>query len=124
MTRTMVCIRCPFGCEMTVDVQGQDVHVTGNRCKRGVEYAREECFAPKRMVTAVVRTDSAALPWLPVKTATPVDKAVTRSVAANIHRLRVSAPVEMGQVVCEDIDGHGTRLVATRSLPLTAEAKG
>ena len=50
----ITCINCPVGCRMEVVHEGETViSVTGNTCKRGDTYARQECVAPLRMVTAV-----------------------------------------------------------------------
>ena len=36
MKRTITCIGCPMGCQVTVDYDGEDIHsVTGNTCRRG-----------------------------------------------------------------------------------------
>lgn len=56
----MICIACPLGCRLTVASKGGDeVSVSGDRCPKGEVYAREELLAPRRTVTAVVRTGSA-----------------------------------------------------------------
>ena len=40
MEQMITCINCPIGCRMTVNVDnGQVVSITGNGCKRGIEYA-------------------------------------------------------------------------------------
>ena len=58
--REMVCIACPIGCRLSVErAEGDAVSVAGNRCPKGEVYAREELLAPRRTVTAVVRTGSA-----------------------------------------------------------------
>ena len=34
--RNLICIGCPMGCELNVEIEGkQVVSVTGNTCKRG-----------------------------------------------------------------------------------------
>lgn len=55
MEHLITCINCPVGCRMQVTVEnGEVTGVSGNSCNRGVTYAKQECVAPMRMVTAVV----------------------------------------------------------------------
>ena len=66
--QTITCISCPVGCRMTVTLDnGVFVSVTGNTCKRGEVYAKQECVAPQRMVTAVIPVKGSKTP-LSVKT--------------------------------------------------------
>ena len=55
-TKTMNCIMCPMGCEMTVTLEdGKFVSVTGNSCPRGAKYAETEVTDPRRMLTTTIR---------------------------------------------------------------------
>ena len=55
MEQQITCINCPVGCRLQVVVENGEVKsVTGNSCNRGITYAKQECVAPRRMVTAVV----------------------------------------------------------------------
>jgi hypothetical protein len=68
----MICIACPPGYRRTVaKTENGELRVSVNRCPKGEVYAREEILSPKRIVTAVVRTDSAAYPYVPVRPDTP-----------------------------------------------------
>ena len=43
MKKDMTCVACPLGCQITVELEGNEViSVTGNTCKRGDAYARTE----------------------------------------------------------------------------------
>ena len=73
MTRELICIGCPMGCELTVEVEdGKAVSVTGNTCGIGKKYAETEVSAPTRMVTTTVMADNGKP--VPVKTRTAVPK--------------------------------------------------
>ena len=40
MTRDLVCIICPRGCNLKVELEGKEIKgVTGNGCPRGLQYA-------------------------------------------------------------------------------------
>ena len=39
----LVCIGCPLGCNLSVQLRGAEViDINGNTCKKGAEYARKE----------------------------------------------------------------------------------
>lgn len=116
MEQTITCISCPVGCRMTVVIQdGQFVSVTGNTCKRGEAYARQECIAPQRMVTAVIPVQGAAMP-LSVKTRTPIPKEKISACMQALSALAITAPVRAGEVVLPDVCGTGVDIIATKTV--------
>lgn len=109
---------------MTVSVGGAagspgeaapEITVTGNRCPRGEAYGREEMLAPKRILTAVVPTDSAEFPFAPVRTDHAIRREKVNELLAVLYGRLVSLPVREGHVLMEDFDG--ARVVVTRTLP-------
>ena len=43
--RELICIGCPLGCMLTVEMnEGAVVNVTGNTCPRGKVYAEKEVY--------------------------------------------------------------------------------
>lgn len=114
--RELVCIACPIACRLTVSTpRAGEVKVTGNRCPRGESYGREEVLAPRRILTAVVPTDSAQFPCAPVRTDRAIGRAMVPQLLRELYARKVSLPVRQGQVVIEDFDG--ARVVFTRTLP-------
>lgn len=111
------CICCPLGCrvEVALDENGQVTDVSGYTCKRGRDYAAQEAVAPERMVTAVLCA-SGCLEPVSVKTGRPVPKAAMRDVLAAVAALELTAPVEAGDVLIEDVCGTGVAIVATKSV--------
>ncbi len=110
----MTCIVCPIGCRLTVKVAGGAVEVTGNGCRRGLEYARQEAVDPQRVLTAVVAVAGSEQP-LPVKTARPIPKDKLFAAMAEVKTLRPQPPIRVGQVLKEDLAGTGVSLVATKN---------
>ncbi|MCE5343187.1 MAG: DUF1667 domain-containing protein [Eubacteriales bacterium] len=116
MDKVITCINCPVGCRMTVNVEnGEVTGITGNSCKRGVEYAKQESIAPKRMVTAVVTVEDRKMP-VSVKTRTAIPKEKIFDCMRAIEALRLTPPVRMGDVVCPDVCGTGVDVIATKSV--------
>ena len=117
MEQTITCINCPVGCRMSVSLSenGEFLSVTGNTCPRGASYARQECTAPERMITAVIMVCGSSTP-LSVKTSRPVPKALSRDVMNELGSVHVTLPVRSGQIILPDVLGTGSDIIATRSL--------
>ncbi len=116
MEKTLTCINCPIGCQITVEVEGdQVVQVKGNVCKRGLDYAKQEAVAPRRMVTAVVNVPGCEIP-LSVKTASPIPKEKIFDCMKAIAAAKIEAPVKMGDIICKDVCATGVDVVATRDV--------
>ena len=112
----LTCICCPMGCNLRAELDGDSIlSVTGNGCKRGDEYARQECIAPVRVITASVPVVGGKLARVSVKTAAPVPKDRIFDVMDAIRRISAQAPVAIGDVLCENIANTGANLVATRN---------
>ncbi len=121
-TYTYLCIGCPFGCRLELDESedGEIVEVRGNSCKKGEEFAKQEHIDPRRLVTTTVAVDGALWPRLPVKTTNEVPKLLVHDVCRALMRVRVQAPVVVGQVILADVLGTGADVVATRTMPACA----
>lgn len=118
MHERLTCIRCPRGCALvaTVGEGGVVTDVSGNACRRGVEYARAEIACPLRTVTTTVPVEgSRALRMLPVRTAGEVPRARVLDVVRELASVRAQAPVKVGDVVLRDAAGTGVDVVATAS---------
>ncbi len=112
------CIACPIGCRLTVEIQEEgEVSVTGNRCPKGAVYGEEEMLSPKRVVTAVVRTDSRVFPYIPVRTDKPLPRALIPGLIGELNLQSVRLPAARGTVLIEDYRGSGVNIVLTRTLP-------
>ncbi len=112
----ITCINCPVGCRLSVELKdGQVVSVTGNSCKRGEIYARQECVNPMRMVTAVIPVEGSAQP-LSVKTRTPIPKNRIADCMAVLSGVKLKAPIAAGTTVVPDVCGTGVDVIATKSV--------
>lgn len=117
--RKITCIVCPMGCQLNITFDGDKIDtISGNRCKRGIAYAQEECIAPRRMLTTTVKVTGGLHPLVPVKTERPVPKQLILQCMEEIRRLRVSAPVKVGDILLENVCGTGVNVVASGNNPL------
>jgi CxxC motif-containing protein len=120
MTETVeiTCINCPIGCDVTLDVEnGEIVRIEGANCPAGEAYVREEYHNPTRILPTTARVTGGVLPLVPVKTNKPMPKGKLEAAMREIAKVELEAPVELGDVVIEDILGTGVDIVATRDLP-------
>ena len=115
MIKSLICIGCPMGCQLTAELKnGAVVSVSGNTCKRGADYARKECVAPMRTVTSTVRLADGRI--LPVRTAGDVPKERVFAVAAALNTIHPAAPLSLGDVVIADVCGTGVDVIATKNI--------
>ena len=112
MIYRFTCIVCPLSCAVEVEVRdGKVIDVRGHTCPRGKEWAIEEITNPKRVVMSVVPVEGGAIPTVSVKTAEPVPKEKIPELMRFLAKLRLKAPVKIGDVVAE---WEGIKIVATR----------
>lgn len=114
-TRNLTCIVCPKGCELTVTfgAAGEIEKIEGYTCKRGEEYARNECTHPVRTVTSTVKTESGRT--IAVKTDAPIPKELIFDAMKEINAVRVpdGRDVAIGDVIISNVCGTGVSVVAT-----------
>lgn len=114
MKRDLICIICPRGCSLCVDVQGDMVTISGNACPKGREYAIGECTNPVRTVTATVRVSNRYNTMASVKTVTPVAKEKMMDVMAVLRNTQIQAPVKIGDVIAKNVCG--SDIVVTKAV--------
>lgn len=115
--KELICIGCPLGCNLTVQMDGEKVvSVSGNTCKRGDDYARKEMTDPRRIVTSTVRVTGGRLPVVSVKTASDIPKNKIAECLVQLKDVEVFAPVKIGDVVLENAAGTGIPFVATKDV--------
>ena len=117
-TRELICIGCPLGCPLTVEMKGTEVvSVTGNTCPNGDRYARKEVTDPRRTVTSTVRVLGGSLPVVSVKTAQDIPKNKIFDCMQELATIRVKAPVQKGDVIVSNIANTGVSVIATKEIP-------
>lgn len=117
MMKELICISCPMGCHLAVDVENKIV--TGNTCKRGEVYGINEVTNPVRVITSTVKVENGELPVLPVKTEKPVPKNLNFKVMEKLKEVQVKAPVNIGDVIIENVLNTGINIIATRNIKVS-----
>ena len=114
----LICIGCPLGCPLTVEMDGKDIlSVSGNTCKNGEKYARKELTDPTRIVTSTVRVTGGTLGMVSVKTSTDIPKGKIFDCIRELQAVDVAAPITIGQIIIQDVAGTGVSIVATKNVP-------
>lgn len=167
--KELVCITCPMGCRLSIRTAAEaaaeteaaaglvpaqlpsaqamatqagisgELVVTGNRCPRGLAYAREELLDPRRTVTATCRlvrecagpacSDSispgarageafAGPRRISCRTTAAFPRQKIDELLATIYATDVALPVARGQVLIANALGTGIDVIATRAAGL------
>jgi len=115
MKKKLICIACPIGCHLEIDVN-KDYQVTGNQCKRGEVYGKKELINPTRIITSTVIIKEAQHNRLPVKTNGEIPKAMIFEIMKKLNNIVVTSPITMGDVIIPNVCDTGIDIVATRSM--------
>ena len=114
--KEMTCIVCPIGCQLKVVQDDGGVSVSGHTCPKGKTYGVAEMTDPRRMVTFSVAVDGGQMPLVSVKTQQPIAKDRMFDVVAELRKLRLKAPIEIGDTILHNVAGTDVDIVATRQI--------
>lgn len=116
--KKLICISCPKGCTLEVTLDGETiVKVEGESCKQGFDYVKGEILDPRRMIASTVRVKNGFHPLVPVYSAEPVPKPMIKEVLEKLREVELTAPVEQGTIVLENILGSGVNIITSRDMP-------
>ena len=116
-TVNLICIGCPLGCPLTVEMEGSEVKsVAGNTCPRGDAYAKKELTNPTRIVTSTVRVAGGKLAMVSVKTESDIPKGKISDCVKALKDVEVTAPVKIGDVIVENVAGTGVNVIAAKNV--------
>jgi len=94
--KKFICIICPKCCELETD--GSEV--SGARCKKGEEFARQEVILPLRVITTTIRCETKeGIKIIPVKTASPVPLSHIPGIMQHIKKFRLSEIPNIGSQI-------------------------
>lgn len=117
--KELICILCPNGCALTVADDQSEIEVTGQKCKRGQEFAIAETTNPTRTLCTTIKTSFPKMPVLPVRSATAIPKERIFDVMAEINQVVVTEALSCGTPVITDILGLGIDIITTASMETT-----
>ncbi len=111
---TITCTLCPNGCQVKYDETAQTY--SGNKCPRGIAYAKQEKTSPMRILTTTVKAAGAKRSLIPVRTDKPVRKTEIKTLLNQIRESELSSSVHCGDTVLSLTDsGETIHVIATGS---------
>ena len=117
MEREFVCIICPNSCKLKVEYEGKTIKkIAGAQCPKGEAFAKNEITNPLRVFTGSVLIENGNFSLVSVKTPVPIPKKYLKKVGELTRRIKVEAPIEIGQVVASNLLNVNIDLIATRKI--------
>ncbi|EYE88749.1 NAD(FAD)-dependent dehydrogenase [Fervidicella metallireducens AeB] len=115
--RELICIGCPLGCSLEVDIEHNNVvKVSGNQCKRGIDYAMKECTNPTRIITTTLEVIGGKDEMVAVKTDKDIPKDKIFDCIRVLKNIKVKAPIKIGEIIYKNILNTGANIVATSNV--------
>ena len=114
--RELICIGCPLGCPLTVQIEKEEIKVSGNTCKKGELYAVNEVTHPARTVTSTVTVINGDIKRVSVKTKEDIPKDKIFACMDELKSVKVEAPVKIGDIIIKNCAGTGISVIATRNV--------
>ena len=115
--KEITCIVCPIGCKiLDRAVENQFELLEGNKCKKGIDYARSEALDPRRMLTSSVLVKNGEWPLVIVKSSKPIQKHKIYSILKEIKKVKVEAPIKSGQIIIKNVANTKIDILATKSI--------
>ena len=111
----ITCILCPIGCEIRINRKELFI-IDGAKCKKGIEYSKNEVLNPKRILTTSILVKNGILPLVSVKTSIPIPKEKIFIILGIIKRTSVNAPIEIGEIIIKNILDTGSDIIATKTI--------
>lgn len=91
--KKFICIICPKCCELETD--GSEV--SGARCEKGEEFARQEVILPLRVITTTIRYETKeGTKMVPIKTASPLPLSQITGIMQHIKQVQLSEMPTIG----------------------------
>ena len=115
--KEFTCIGCPMGCTLVVKLEAWEIlEISGYSCKIGEEHARKECTNPTRIVTTTIPVINGIYPRVSIKTSEQIAKNKVGECMVALKDIKVQAPVNIGDIIYENIVDTGVNVVATQNI--------
>ena len=117
MLKEYTCILCPRGCGLEAEVEGQNlISLEGASCVRARAYVEQELFNPQRNISTTVLVENGDQLQASVRLSQAIPKDRIFDVMKEIKKIRVYAPLEIGQVIMDNVLGLGSNVLVTKKI--------
>lgn len=101
--KTFKCQVCPVGCTLKLSETNNELTIEGNKCSRGLEYAKSVYKTSPQILYGRCLLSNASMGRLAVKTSGPIPEDLKNQVMEQIRNTSIKAPVKKGQVIIKNI---------------------
>lgn len=116
-TKNLICILCPRGCHIVAVKEGANVNVSGNFCRRGIDYGKNEMTNPTRKLTTTVKLVGALHNRrLPVVTNGEIPKPLMFEIMKVLNTVEIKIPVKRGDIVVKNILNTNIDIVSSKTV--------
>ena len=117
MLKEYTCIICPNSCDIEVLFENNKViSVEGALCPRGKTYIDNELYNPIRNISTSIKLKNGQLPLASVKLTHSIPKDKIFDVMKEIKKIKINAPVHIGQVVIKNVLGLDSDVIITKDI--------
>ena len=124
--KEFTCVVCPNGCSIKVGYEEGTppklIRAEGARCPRGKSWAKQEIENPMRTFSSSVIVSGGDFLEASVRLTKPIPLAKIFEVMAEIKKIRLAAPLAIGDVVLANPAGTETEVIVTRNVPVKIQA--
>ncbi len=114
MKKNLICIACPNGCHLEIDTETLDVK--GNKCIKGLEFARIEITSPMRSVSSIVKTTIPNYPVICVRTNGEIPKGRILDLMKELKNIVIKEALPIGSVVIRNVFDTGVDVITTKNM--------
>lgn len=120
-----ICVLCPVGCRLIGHKQTDNTwQIEGNGCEKGWNYGQKEFVSPERVLTTTVKVCGSRFPLVSAHSKQPLPKDKLMTAMCEIRKMKFTAPVYGGDVLCKDLAGTGIPLIAGNTVEGFCSVKG
>lgn len=123
--KEFICVVCPNGCSIEVKYEEGDppklISSEGARCPRGKSWAQQEIENPMRTFSSSVIVTGGEFLEASVRLTKPISLSKVFDVMKEIKKIKLQAPLKIGDVVLTNPAGTETEVIVTRNVPVKAK---
>lgn len=118
--KEFTCVVCPNGCSIKVVYEAGNppkmFSIDGATCQRGKSWAKQEIECPMRTFSTSVPVIGGDFIEASVRLTKPVSLDSVFAVMEELKKIRLAAPLSIGQTVIRDPAGTDTDVIVTRNV--------
>ncbi|MBU5483912.1 DUF1667 domain-containing protein [Clostridium sp. MSJ-11] len=118
LEKTVVCTTCPLECTLKLTINNDAIEsISGNKCSRGIDYAKLEFIDPQRIFTSTLLIkDNNKESLLPIRSSKPISQKLFKEIIEIVNKTEVSPPIKMGDIIINNILNSEINIVASRTI--------